>query len=279
MASALFFCLFGFKVDAAPSLDVVINGIAWPVKAAYAANGLKMGIVTINEIAWMGTTNSANDEWIELCNNTNSQINLAGWELISRDGSLKINLAGMIPAAGFYLLERTDDKSSPGVTADQIYKGALTNSGKSLQLYDNQGDLIDSVDCASGWFGGDNQTKQTMERKNSLQVGNDSQNWQTSENPAGTPKTQNSEGAILDKKVSVSNKNQLAGKYEPIPSEEDETITDLKNKGAAAIGEFSNETGQRKDVFPLSALLIALTISLFSGILILLIKKNIKTNI
>ena len=35
--------------------------------------------VVISEIAWMGTTASSNDEWIELYNNTSSAIDFAGW--------------------------------------------------------------------------------------------------------------------------------------------------------------------------------------------------------
>ncbi|PIP24309.1 MAG: hypothetical protein COX35_01265, partial [Candidatus Nealsonbacteria bacterium CG23_combo_of_CG06-09_8_20_14_all_37_18] len=41
--------------------------------ATQAANPLD---VVINEIAWMGTVNLANDEWIELYNNAESPISL-----------------------------------------------------------------------------------------------------------------------------------------------------------------------------------------------------------
>ena len=88
--------------------------------------------IIISEIAWMGTTVSSNDEWIELKNNTGSNIDLAGWTLIAQDGSPTINLSGTIPANGYFLLERTDDESAPGITADQIYTGAI---GKLGDLY------------------------------------------------------------------------------------------------------------------------------------------------
>ena len=82
----------------------------------------------------------------------------------------------------------------PDISADLIYTGALSNTGKNLELRDNQGNLIDQVDCSEGWFGGDNATKQTMERKNPQTSGNDSTNWQTSQSAGGTPKAQNSSG-------------------------------------------------------------------------------------
>ncbi len=139
--------------------------------------------VVINEIAWMGSTNSANDEWMELKNNTASQVDLSGWSIQSGDGKLKINLKGAISADGFYLMERTDDTSVPDITAGLIYTGALSNSGVDLRLYDNLNNLIDEVNCTGKWFAGNNTTKQTMEKTSS--------GWQTSQAPRGSPEAQN----------------------------------------------------------------------------------------
>ena len=153
--------------------------------------------VVINEIAWMGTIISSNDEWIELYNNTGADIDLTGWTLNSTDGTPSINLSGTISANGYFLLERTDDSSVPDVLANQIYTGALANSpsGENLELRDSANNLIDSLDCSGGWFAGDNTTKQTMERKNPLNPGNDSSNWQTSALVGGTPKAASSAGS------------------------------------------------------------------------------------
>jgi hypothetical protein len=148
--------------------------------------------VVINEIAWMGTEVSYNDEWIELYNNTNSLIDLGNWKLKAQDGTPEIKLTGSILQKGFFLLERADDETIQNITADQIYKGALGNSGENLELIDNSGNVIDEVDSSSGWFAGDNTTKQTMERQGPGRSGNDSDNWVTSQEPGGTPKTQNS---------------------------------------------------------------------------------------
>ena len=141
--------------------------------------------IVINEIAWMGSTVLGNDEWIELYNNTENSINLDGWQLVTQDGTPKINLSGTIPANGFYLLERTNDDTVPGISADKIYTGALGNNGENLKLYDNLNNIVDEVNCSEKWLAGDNAAKQTMERKTD-------NNWQTSQNSGGTPKTQNS---------------------------------------------------------------------------------------
>ena len=71
-----------------------------------AAQGTPALQVVLNEIAWMGTTTSATDEWIELFNNTPSAIHLAGWTLTAADGTPGIVLSGSIPAGAYFLLER-----------------------------------------------------------------------------------------------------------------------------------------------------------------------------
>lgn len=146
------------------------------------------GDILINEIAWMGSANSANDEWIELLNKTDKNIDLLGWILKSSDDKIKILLKGKILGSEFYLLERTDDNSVPNIKADLIYRGALNNKGADLVLYDNLGNIVDGANYSSGWPEGDNTTKQTTERL-------DVNAWQTSKSPNGTPRTQNSLGA------------------------------------------------------------------------------------
>ena len=207
--------------------------------AIYAANSLD---VIINEVAWMGTNLSANDEWIELYNNTELPINLSGWVLKG------INLTGIIPAQGFYLLERTDDSTVPNIPADQIYTGALNNNGENLELYDSSGNLIDSVDASHVWLAGDNSTKQTMERK-------DANTWQTSQNPGGTPKAKNSEVVISAKPGLIETKPDL--------------VEEEVKKEVAAVGE---QIAQ-KSSFPL---LVPVLVAIFSGIIILVLKNKVK---
>ena len=144
--------------------------------------------VVINELAWMGTEISANDEWIELHNPTETPASLEGWRLTAVDGSPDIPLSGTIAPGEYFLLERTDDESVPTAPADSIYTGALGNAGEQLELRDAGGLLIDQILMSDGaWPAGDNTTKQTMERANTG-------GWQTSALPGGTPLSPNSAG-------------------------------------------------------------------------------------
>lgn len=159
--------------------------------------------VVINEIAWMGTAASTNDEWIELHNTTSQSIDLTGWTLRSKDGTPSITLSGTVGPMGFYLIERTSDQTISDLSADQIYTGALGNGGEGLELRDNSGNLKDSAGFSSGWPAGDNANKSSMERINPEQSGDDASNWSTNNGTAkngqdagsnpinGTPKASN----------------------------------------------------------------------------------------
>lgn len=133
--------------------------------------------VVVSEVAWMGTTTSYNDEWIELYNNTNSSLSLDGWTLNATDGSPSIELSGTIPAKGYFLLERTDDTTVSEVSADFIYTGSLNNSGETLELRDGDQHIVDTVDA---WYAGNNDTKATMARQDTTANGTSSSNWATS---------------------------------------------------------------------------------------------------
>ena len=143
--------------------------------------------LVINEIAWMGTEKSYNDEWIEIHNPRKEQVAVSNWKLVSDDGSPVIILKGNIPAEGFLLLERTNQETLPNIKESLIYKGSLKNSGENLKLLDSSGKIIDEAVFSGGWPAGNNKTKQTMERVGS--------SWQTSKDPGGTPGAENSSGA------------------------------------------------------------------------------------
>lgn len=150
--------------------------------------------VVINEVAWMGSANSANDEWIELKNISGGEIDLNNWQIIDLGEQIKIQLTGKLSAGGFYLLERTDDGSVPNVPADQIYTGALSNVGEGLRLFNKDCGLIDEVMAAPDWSAGDNGYKKTMERSASFYWLNYSGDGQGG--IYGTPKAENSPGAV-----------------------------------------------------------------------------------
>jgi hypothetical protein len=143
--------------------------------------------VVINEISWAGTKADANDEWIELYNNTEEEIDLNGWKIESNDNNPEIILSGIVSPNSYFLLERTDDQVVSDIKASQIYTGSLENEGERLKLVDASSTLIDMVDCSDGWFGGRNRKindkwiRMSMERVDPDLSGSDDSNWVTND--------------------------------------------------------------------------------------------------
>lgn len=124
-----------------------------------------LAAVYLSEIAWMGTPNSANDEWIEIHNSGSTAVDMNDWR-ITDNASFDVVLegAGSLAPGAFGVLERTDDTSAPG-TAWYVYAGSLANTGATLRLYDASGALVDQVAGGENWenLGGDNATKETAQ--------------------------------------------------------------------------------------------------------------------
>lgn len=119
----------------------------------------------INEVAWAGALASSSDEWIELLNTTDENIDLSGW-LLTDGGDLQLHLQGTIAPNSFFLLERTDDTTIADISADQIYSGNLRNDGETLRLFDPSGLTIDSANILGGsWPAGDSGSRSSMERR------------------------------------------------------------------------------------------------------------------
>lgn len=144
----------------------------------------------INEVAWMGTSESANNEWIEVKNIGSTSVSLSGWSLITEDGGLKIELSqskkASLSPGGLLLLERTNDSTVPTVIADVIYNGSIANTHERLMLFDSNCILMDDVSAGLSWPAGDNSSKRTMERDPS------GFGWHTSQATGGTPGSNNS---------------------------------------------------------------------------------------
>ncbi|MBU4224170.1 lamin tail domain-containing protein, partial [Patescibacteria group bacterium] len=178
--------------------------------------------VVINEVAWMGTPASGSDEWIELYNRTDYEIDLNNWILYSEtDLKPYINLSGIIPAKGYYLIERTDDNTVLGITAD--WKGSFGSTQGGGSGLDNGGEnlilsyastTIDEVPYCYKWCGGisnNENYRYSMERYAPDVPGSDLSNWGTNiglikngknvlDIPInGTPKARNSVNYLIAK--------------------------------------------------------------------------------
>ncbi len=125
--------------------------------------------VYVSEIAWMGTEISPTNEWIELGNDGDTPVLLDGWILKAKDGSPSIQLAGTISPHAYFLIERTDDDSVPGVTADLVttFGKGISNEGETLELKDASGGIVDTVKGGKDWksIGGNAKEKLTPQKQ------------------------------------------------------------------------------------------------------------------
>ncbi len=181
--------------------------------------------VVINEVAWAGTENSANDEWIELLNTTNYEIDLAEWTLASADLAPSIPLSGAIPADGYFLLERTDDNTISDIAAGLIYTGALNNDGDQLTL--SFGITIIDQTPVGEWPAGGASTKLSMERRWGASDGTLPTSWGSNVGfmrngrdasagyLGGTPKTKNSIGYLATESATLTENLSLPARPEP----------------------------------------------------------------
>jgi hypothetical protein len=147
--------------------DVLVYGL-WPTPGRrnreYVSPSYPVGAVLINEVACAGTLASANDEWIELWNPGAEPIHLDGW-VLTDDNDIQADLMGLLPAGGYAILERTDDRTIADSAAALLYTGALADGGERLRLIDPTGNEIDVVNPGGGaWPAGDGESVASMER-------------------------------------------------------------------------------------------------------------------
>ena len=145
-------------------MTLVAMALQLVVVRVASAETSSFGDVIINEIAWSGTMDSSNDEWIELFNNTGVDINLSGWS-IEDDGSTEYIIeSGLIPAKGYFLIEDSENTVS-NIEADAVIGLSLANSGDSLILKNDVGLVVDEVNISGvAWQAGDLSSKASMER-------------------------------------------------------------------------------------------------------------------
>jgi hypothetical protein len=198
--SFLFLFAFAFTVQAAIPLDVVIN-----------------------EILPAPVGSDIEEEWIEIFNPNDFEVDLSGWKIQDTAGKTKTYIfpkETKILAKGFLVLKRP------------ISKITLNNDGDGLKLIDSSGKTIDEI------------SYQKAQKGKSFNRGEN--DWFWTENL--TPGTEN---------------------VKPIVKEENQkSITEISEKELAAVGEEIS-----KENF--SPFFIAIGIAIFSGIIILFLKRKI----
>jgi len=186
---------------------------------------LALASVQLSEIAWMGSADSANHEWIELYN-SGAATSVDGW-ILHDANNLTIELTGTLPANQYVVLERTSDESAPGA-AFLIYTGALPNVGATLVLRNAAGNVVDQVTGGEGWesVGGDNTTKDTAQRAGTV--------WRTAPPTPGRASNTSTAATVLIDPVAdpVNASNSAAGTgstatRRPTPVEQPLTLPDI----------------------------------------------------
>ncbi len=221
--------------------------------------------VIINEVAWMGTASSTEDEWIELYNRTNHAVNFNNnnWVLRVSDNRPYIPLSKTIPAKGYYLLERADDRTISDLSADLVYGNdgadwALNNTGTEILILSHSSTTIDRTPSSS-WPGGTTASFRTMERYNPDILGEEISNWGTNitiirnnkdgaNNPInGTPKARNSANYLIAKGAATISENIILTK-DRSPYVVDNTVQVFQNSAVLTIEpgvtiKFYNDAG------------------------------------
>lgn len=122
----------------------------------FTAEAIPTGSVVINEIMWGGSSEHELDEWIELRNTTDEEIDLTGWKIGAAGPSFhEIELTGTIPADGFFLIthfapnhEQPNEKAAilDSIGADVVDDAMhLSDNGEQLILKDVLDNEIDKT--------------------------------------------------------------------------------------------------------------------------------------
>ncbi len=129
--------------------------------------------VVINEVALFGTIAGNSDNWLELYNRSENDVDLTGWQITFEGGS--ILLSEKIPAKGFYVLEKGDDNVLD-TPADSIFESGF--SGRFLYLKDSKNRRVDEVYDNGDWnYCNVEQNNFSLERISPYSFGFVKENW------------------------------------------------------------------------------------------------------
>src|SRR3989338_5214253 len=95
-------------------LSLLMTGVLFVSPEPAHTDGLPA--VVLNEVFWMGSSLSSNDEWIELRNTSPSPIDLANWRITKFSNNVEVPMLtipyGVIPAGGYFLIANDPAETS-----------------------------------------------------------------------------------------------------------------------------------------------------------------------
>jgi len=195
--------------------------------------------VFINEILPSPTGPDETEEWIEIYNSNNSEVDISGWQIQDAKGKIKsysFPAGTKISPQGFLVLSRPTTKVT------------LNNDGDGLNLIQPDGKIIDTVSFEKA--------------------------------PQGQSYNKTGDGWIWSDNLTPGSVNTIPSQESDSEEEEIEGIVgspgkelESNKKGLAAIGQQFSASPRS-----LAILLFALFVALISALLILFLKKKIKTD-
>ena len=154
--------------------------------------------VVFSELMWMGSNASSADEWIELYNSSDAEIDLSGWTIsrLTADGEkimLQIEGGRIAPHATFLISNYPPDNSQSMLAVEPQHVSsaiALPNTKLQLRLYngnpEENADLMDVADDGKGApLAGDTKLKRAMVRLAFDQSGTLATSWGTARETSG----------------------------------------------------------------------------------------------
>lgn len=165
------------------------------------------GQIVINEIMYQPRASGA--EYVELCNNSQSRIEISEWKLTdghdtSAGSKFMLSKSPLFVEPGEFLTIAFDsailytfaylvDSSFKKIIRDGLI--SLNNEGDAILLRDLTGNMIDSLRYDPSWHnaGVEETAGRSLEKINPKLHGGDMRNWSSSANPlGGSPSMQNS---------------------------------------------------------------------------------------
>ena len=201
--------------------------------------------IFINELLPSPAGPDEKEEWVEIFNQNNFEVDLSDWKISDIAGKTTIftfSKGTKIPSLGFLVLSRPTTKIT------------LNNDGDSLNLLQPNGKIIDTLNYEKAI------KEQSYNRTDS--------GWTWS--PILTPGSTNVIPSLISETKELPSPEETK---EPISQKESEK--DQPKKELAAIAEIIGQIQERKIPKSLFIFLIASLLAIFSGITILLLKKTI----
>lgn len=153
---------------------------------------LNAGAIVFSEIQYNPAGSDSAAEWVELHNQLNVNVDISGWQL---DDGIRYRFPeGSILNAGDYLVVSNDPAAATNPAIHGPFDGSLSNGGENLELRNNSGRLMDSVeyDDAGDWPVAPDGLGVTLAKFRIGTDSNDPRSWQSSVVVGGTPGSANS---------------------------------------------------------------------------------------